>query len=82
MTRGSFATGSKPPTLPQKLGSRDASPLIFTFQRDGSQVLDILGSECLVLLKDMYAFQREEKILTMMFSKVNALQKEERDICF
>ena len=58
------------PSLPQDPGDEVQSPLMFTFQRDGSQVLDKDSpslkrlTKCLSSLqKDVYAFQRKEKVL-------------------
>ena len=43
MTRGNFATWSKGPwsgLIPSLLPSEDISPLLVTFQKDGSQFLE------------------------------------------
>lgn len=68
MTRGNFVTWKKAPTPPPtETGRQVFSPLMFPFQRDGSQVLkkdDPHKAEkgLFSLLKNIYTFQREENV--------------------
>lgn len=85
MTRGSFATGSKAPTLPQSLGGRGALSLQAYSPRDVSQVFvkDISRSKswqgAYLASKNIHThFKEAEKGLTSLLG--NSLRNGRRNL--